>query len=439
MIIKFLLIITFLINQLKTVIILPFERVHYRELTEENIMEELINNYIQVPFYIGEPLQKIPMILKMEQFPTFLTSEEYNKNIIKFDEKKSSTFKMINGHKGHYDTFDFTEGILSNDSLDFGKDQKKMKNFTFVLAKNLTYQSQNFSGEIGLKLISNSHSMPYSSSFINQLKSKDIIESYPFAIRYLSDDKGEFIIGNYLHNYDKNYVEDEFLFAKIGVKNQPNQWKIDYRYCFVNDNELNEKEKEITFLYEYGLIEGSYEYFLKINELFFQYYIDKGICVLKFFGYWRNIYIVCKDSINFKKFPDIVFVKDGLNYNFTLGYQDLFFKFKDKYYFLVISHKNTQNWVFGKPFFKKYLIFFDKDRRIFGVYPNIKQSYNFPIAWVLVIILSVALFISIVYMKYYLKSNRRKIKANELEEYYEYIPEQKNNIQVKNKLFSFSN
>jgi hypothetical protein len=42
-------------------------------------------------------------------------------------------------------------------------------------------------------------------------------------------------------------------------------------------------------------------------------------------------------------------------------------------------------------------------------------------------------------MKYYLKSNRRKIKANELEEYYEYIPEQKNNIQVKNKLFSFSN
>ena len=439
MLIKIVLIITFLIKQKKTVIILPFERVYYRELTEENIMEEIINNYIQVPFYIGEPIQKIPMILKMDQFPTFLTSEEYNKNIIKFNEKKSSTFKMIDGHKGHYDVYDFTEGILSNDSLDFGKDQKKMKNFTFVLAKNLTYQSQNFSGEIGLKLSSSSHSMPYTSSFINQLKSKDIIESYPFAIRYLSEDKGEFIIGNYLHNYDKNYIEDDFLFAKIGVEHDPNQWKINYRYCFVDNISLNENEKEITFLYEYGLIEGSYEYFLKINELYFKYYIDKGICQINYFGYWRTAYIVCKDNIKIKNFPEIIFVKDELNYNFTLGYQDLFFKFKDKYYFLVISHKNTQNWVFGKPFFKKYLIFFDKDRRIFGVYPNVKQSHNFPLAWVLVFILSIALFISIYYMKCYLKHNRRKIKANELDEYYEYIPEQKNNIQVKNKLFSFSN
>ena len=439
MLIKIVLIITFLIKQKKTVIILPFERVYYRELTEENIMEEIINNYIQVPFYIGEPIQKIPMILKMDQFPTFLTSEEYNKNIIKFNEKKSSTFKMIDGHKGHYDVYDFTEGILSNDSLDFGKDQKKMKNFTFVLAKNLTYQSQNFSGEIGLKLSSSSHSMPYTSSFINQLKSKDIIESYPFAIRYLSEDKGEFIIGNYLHNYDKNYIEDDFLFAKIGVEHDPNQWKINYRYCFVDNISLNENEKEITFLYEYGLIEGSYEYFLKINELYFKYYIDKGICQINYFGYWRTAYIVCKDNIKIKNFPEIIFVKDELNYNFTLGYQDLFFKFKDKYYFLVISHKNTQNWVFGKPFFKKYLIFFDKDRRIFGVYPNVKQSHNFPLAWVLVFILSIALFISIYYMKCYLKHNRRKIKANELDEYYEYIPEQKNNIQIKNKLFSFSN
>ena len=439
MIIKILLITTFLIKQKKTVIILPFERINYTELTEENIMEELMKNYIQVPFYIGEPIQKIPMIIKMAEFPTFLTSEEYNKNIIKFNEKNSLTFKMIDGHKGHYDQYDFTEGILSNDSLDFGKGQKKMKNFTFVLAKNLTYQSQNFSGEIGLKLISNSHSMPYSSSFINQLKSKDIIESYPFAIRYLSDDKGEFIIGNYLHNYDKNYIEDDFLFAKIGVKNQPNQWIINYRYCILNNNILNENEKEITFLYEYGLIESSYEYFLKINEIYFQYYIDKGICQIKYFGYWRNSYIVCKDSIKIKKFPEVTFVKDELNYNFTLGYQDLFFKFKDKYYFLVITQKQNQNWVFGKPFFKKYLIFFDKDRRIFGVYPKVKQSYNFPFAWVLVFILSIALIISIIYMKFFFKSNKRKIKANELDEYYEYIPEQKNNIQIKNKLFSFSN
>ena len=263
---KFSIILIFLLNiikDIKPVIIIPFKRIFYTKLTEENIMEELTKNYLQVPFYVGEPIQEIPMILKLNEFPTFLTSIQYDKNIIKFDEKKSLSFKMINGHKGIYDTYDFTEGILSNDSLDFGKDQKKMKNFTFVLAKNLTYQSQNFSGEIGLKLSSSSHSMPYTSSFINQLKSKDIIESYPFAIRYLSEDKGEFIIGNYLHNYDKNYIEDDFLFAKIGVEHDPNQWKINYRYCFVDNISLNENEKEITFLYEYGLIEGSYEYFLK--------------------------------------------------------------------------------------------------------------------------------------------------------------------------------
>ncbi len=361
MIIKFLLIITFLINQLKTVIILPFERVHYRELTEENIMEELINNYIQVPFYIGEPLQKIPMILKMEQFPTFLTSEEYNKNIIKFDEKKSSSFKMINGHKGHYDTFDFTEGILSNDSLDFGKDQKKMKNFTFVLALNLTYQTQNFSGEIGLKLSSSHHSMPYTSSFINQLKSKDVIENYPFAIHYTDEDSGNFIFGNYLHNYDKNYIEDDFTSIKLGIYKNDIDWEIEFKNVTVNGTNIEDFNDGIELKIEYGFILGSKSYYEKIKSLYFDKHNNE--CKIgKFKGYF---YYVCDKNVNLKDFPVLQFNFFEIKYNMTFEYNDLFYEFEGKKYFLIIFKEDffKFKWVFGKPFFKKYFSFFDKEKK----------------------------------------------------------------------------
>ena len=438
---KFSIILIFLLNiikDIKPVIIIPFKRIFYTKLTEENIMEELTKNYLQVPFYVGEPIQEIPMILKLNEFPTFLTSIQYDKNIIKFDEKKSLSFKMINGHKGIYDTYDFTEGILSNDSLDFGKDQKKMKNFTFVLALNLTYQTQNFSGEIGLKLSSSHHSMPYTSSFINQLKSKDVIENYPFAIHYTDEDSGNFIFGNYLHNYDKNYIEDDFIYSKIGIPDEPNQWNFFYRNIKINDKYIDEREHYISFLYEYGIIESSFDYYKTINDSYFQDYLNKGVCKQKNFGYWQYYYIVCDTSINLKNFPEVVFIKDELNYNISLGYKELFYKFQGKYYFLVTSKNGLSRWIFGKPFFKKYLVFFDRDRKIFGLYPKVKYSSKFSIAWIIVIILSIALLGTIIFVKYYIPFTKRKIRANELEDEYDYTPQLlKNNNGNINKILTY--
>ena len=63
----------------------------------------------------------------------------------------------------------------------------------------------------------------------------------------------------------------------------------------------------------------------------------------------------------------------------SFNYNDLFYEFEGKKYFLIVFKNDFLNlkWTFGKPFFKKYFGFFDKEKKIFGFYQNkIKPSKN---------------------------------------------------------------
>ena len=67
------------------VIILPFKTVNPNKLIQDNYITELINNKIYLELKIGTPYQKIPVLLKLNQIPFFITSSSYNKNIIYYN------------------------------------------------------------------------------------------------------------------------------------------------------------------------------------------------------------------------------------------------------------------------------------------------------------------------------------------------------------------
>ena len=73
---------------------------------------------------------------------------------------------------------------------------------------------------------------------------------------------------------------------------------------------------------------------------------------------------------------------------------------------------------------------FDREKKIFGVY-TIKNQFNFPITWIFIFILSLALVSIIIYIKYCITIQKRKIRANELQDDYDYVPQEN----YKNKLF----
>ena len=103
-------------------------------------------------------------------------------------------------------------------------------------------------------------------------------------------------------------------------------------------------------------------------------------------------------------------------------------KYGNKIYFLIVFKLLPDKWVFGEIFFRKYQISFDKEKKIYGLY---KRKYNVTenensnkISYShLSIILGILLLFSIFIIFYLFKiiKSKRKLRANELEDQYEYL------------------
>ena len=434
MILLFILIVLFSI--LKTqVIIIPFKTKFFNELSHENFMSELVNNKIYIELKIGTPYQKIPVLLKLGQVPFFITSSIYNKDIIKFNSSKSTSYTQ-EANKEYQYNYDYTHAYLGEDIITIENISNKdlfLNRTEFFLAINLTQENENVTGEIGLNII-----YPYFISFLNQLKNKKLIKDYIFSIKYINENEGEFHLGNYYHLYENNlnYDENDFKSMKIGIP------RVSLDKWILNFDEVILSTGNTTYLnyallsYEFGFIYGTWHYYGLINEIFFTKY-EKN-CEKKNLRL-NDFYYVCDNNIDLGSFPDLIFIKD--DFNFTLTKNELWTKFDNKYYFLVIfCEEQKQDWVLGKIFFQKYIIFFNQDTKTIGFYQNyIKQSnqetqndekkFEFQLSWILVILLFILLILTIIIyiIYYYLKVKKRKIRVNELSENYEYVTEKNNN------------
>ena len=188
-------------------------------------------------------------------------------------------------------------------------------------------------------------------------------------------------------------------------------------------------------------MEGTENYRQGILETFFNEKIKSGICFEENTSTYFTYY--CKKNVNFTNFKNLYFYNKDLNYNFEFTYKDLFFynELDENYYFLVVFDNENENggylnnlWALGEPFFKKYQLIFNKDTKRIGLYTNIisndnnhnkigneswfsKNKWYFLLS-ILLVILLVALIVTIVlYIK---KGPRRKTKANELDDDFEY-------------------
>jgi len=183
---------------------------------------------------------------------------------------------------------------------------------------------------------------------------------------------------------------------------------------------LNEK-----FDLNFGGILGNSNYQKNVNESFFNELFIKKKCENKIIKQKENneIYYVyeCNKNININKFNDsIFFYSKEINFTFVLEKKDLFLKANDKIYFLVFFSNYFPNWILGEPFFRKFNMVFNQDKKIVGFYSDynkIKKNYDKIIIIFLLIFLIVCLLFFI--NKIYFKKNK-KIRANELEDNFLY-------------------
>ena len=133
----------------------------------------------------------------------------------------------------------------------------------------------------------------------------------------------------------------------------------------------------------------------------------------------------------------IIFEHKEFQYNFTLNFEDLYIK-KNNYIFLKIIFEENQNldWVLGAPFLSKYLFIFNSDSKEIGFYSKninnkIENSEKRPANYFVNVIKKfficfILILIGIILGKK-LFGLRRKLRANELEEKFEYKPADRQN------------
>ena len=410
----------------------PFIRENFTLLSGKNIHSLLFENKIQTNILIGTPQIKIPLNIKTQQYTLSIVSSniKIKEKIPLFNERNSSSIKFFYLDPDDYLNEDFTFGSLGTETFNFGKENITLEQIQFLLAYGLNVIE---SGVLGLNLFYKNFNLKFT-NIINQLKQRKIINESVFYFTFNDYNNGDLIIGEYPHesNNDK-FNKDDFISFSIYIKDVNTQkYNFLFDKIFFNDLEI-ENNIECDISIENGMIKVNKVLFEKIEEIFFEDYVKNNICekVVLFNG---NFSYVCNEKLNVKKFKEVKFMIRRIN--FILDGNDLFYKFENKYYFLIYYGNDSNNCIIGKPFFNKYTLIFEHDKKTIGFYnsENNKKGNVFGIFIIIFLFIVVLLLIVFIFI-YINKGKTLKQKALEMnEEDFEYSKHLNDN---NNKAFGF--
>ena len=413
-----------IIIKIHSEIILSFKTLQPTDLTEENYIQKIYDNNIYTEILIGTPEQKVKLFIKLDQFHSFITSKSCEKCIgEKFDETISSSYKL-NSQNITVLSMPFNKLNIIQEKIKLGNIITEIQTF-LVTELNEDYKYE--TGELSFALSSNIYIIGQEGNIIRQLKKNGKINDFVFSLQYISENEGQLILGDYLHNYDKKFTKENY--TEVNIYMDPildnYDWRIFFDKVYIGDNLKFEKSNG-KLIYEFGLIIGSNDYYEFIKKEFFN---KQNKCVEKEFlkNNFNHIYFECSKGIDKKLFPNLIFYNSVFKLNFTFTYNDLFINYKSKTFFLILfqnqNKKLINSWILGKPFIKKTNFYLNNDKKTIGKYPDIK-SKSFSKVWILCIFLFIVIIIMFIYFKFYLMKNKRKIRANELEENFDYTPQQ---------------
>ena len=320
--------------------------------------------------------------------------------------------------------------------------------------------------EIGLNLKSHYSSNGDKYSLANNLFKNNYINSKNWFIYFfpkiknynnennnIENNEGILVLGdNPLNFFGEKYNKDDIRSCQ-GINK-----KYDYRdYWSIvfqelkqrtlkadNKNIVIETDLQGVINYNYNVIIGNKHYMDIIEKTFFWPYITQNICHKnlannKFYFYSCKLFSLNLKEIN-ENFPSLYFKQKEFDFTFELTPQDLFVQIGDRIFFLVVFYKNnpTSSFILGKVFLQKYFFGFENEsKKILFYRENDKKSgsgdkngENIRVEVVLhwynstkVIAIMIILLIVFSIVSFYFGKrmyNKRKLRANELEDQFEY-------------------
>ena len=475
----------------------PYYRRYPPNYSSANFINDFFTNNLLVDMNLGTPIQDINLVLNPSSscftFIEKMKSNNINKNTIsKYIPKKSLTFLLNKNNRGMTaeDLFLFKDennkNIFNNIHIPFSLD----------LDLGEINEETEFIGELGLnsKFGLNDKNCP---NFMSELKKKKDIKEKIFSLVYKYETKGNLFIGNSLYNIDGDkYKKNNFF--KINVIKDKNgvKWNINFDKIYIHDlylegnntlsNKANEGKiylntKQVNIKIDQKIMIGTSEYKKMIDNLYFNKLIKSNICKYEIVPFnSRNYYIYSCTALLFATFesaypdndfyqepiyhylhfPSIIFQSDTLKYSFELKYEDLFQLSGGRFYFMVIfdsdeENKNSQEWTIGEQFIKKHTFSFNIDRKSILFYnekqfndnfeendaieyDNLEKKENKNIFIIILIVAGICFSILSFYLGIKIRERRKK-RANELRDEYEYVSERETNNMSINSTNNYKN
>ena len=468
-----------ILSYIKSPLILPFKTYNplitkdnnlielIKKASDEELVKTLLQNLIYIKMDFGSSVsQKIDFFLYMHKSEFYFNLLDNNNNNIN---KKVENYPDL-----EYNKFMLLKNILNLTYYNFSLCEAPFKpkysleklylaneTIKLILKNNLNEKEKEEKKEIKVYIpykeyIKYDHrpgvlGLSFSNYFINNIKDKIPIKLDNWILKYNGNlnDEGDLIIGGFPHDYDSQHYSIEKLRTSkiyLGENIHPG-WNLQFIKSFLiykkNKSLYEYKLKPYTFSLlsiEEFFILGTEEYFNKIQNIFFNDYISKSIChkqTHKKTKYVMNYYhIMCYYNGNQKilktflnNFPILKFYQSEMNYNFTLTGTDLFTIIPDnnRILFNIEFLENNNNWVFGKPFFKKYQLIFNDKAKIISYYTDkddekLKENCLYGNNKDIYIIIIILLIIANFSFCYYIKKNKKKYKSEnrnfELSEYF---------------------
>jgi hypothetical protein len=266
--------------------------------------------------------------------------------------------------------------------------------------------------------------------FLKQMKKRNIIASYLFYLEYNEDGtSGNIVLGAAPHELNKQYKEEDKKETNSVSFGKYTLWGLQFDALFFDNQVLDIYLKKAIFSFENGFILAAKPFQDIILQKFFTNYITQGLCVEEHVSSLYETYSCIDDpkQVDFASFPNLDFYNTELNITYTLTYKDLFYPFEGKKYCLLYFHimNNFDSyWILGKPFLKKYQIYFNWDAKTVGSYKidNVTSSSG-KNSWIIVLVCCVFCIAGLFFWYNSCKIKKiRKKRATELVEDYEYLP-----------------
>ena len=401
---------------------ISFEKKINENLPVDGYMEELMWNNLVAKINLGTPLNSTNFMIRLQTHPLILIGEETITKYPKYNNSKSSSFKTLNNSIIKNQFSYFIESKLSQENFNILNNNIEIK--CLLTNKISNDEGIHYPGLLGLGLKESIKiEKEYEgTNFIQQLKSYNLISSYVFTIKFHNNyKKGEIIIGEKPEEYNKNYHPEGFKQVQTEKITSSVVWSISIDNLIVDNNTI-ENDVVIRLKLESGVIKPTYALQKYLENNFFIPHLSNKSCFKNRTEDFFGIYYYCNKNIDLKSFPVINFHLKPFEMNFTLTYEDLVVEYKGRYFFLFVFQDYIERFEVGYPLLKKYEFVFDQDKKIIGMYKQVKGSFSFINLMIFIFIF--VIFCLLIFSVFILYKKQRRRRINEIDDNFDYFPQE---------------